>query len=130
MKILISEKQADRIFNEKIECKKCEHSWKKENDDKHIYIETTDFEGDLNIKISDNGIGIDNNTLPKIFKPFYTTGEKGTGLGLPVVKEIVDSHKGKIKIRSGHDQHFKDDFTEFIITLYEEDWLKERGVQE
>jgi hypothetical protein len=29
MKILISEKQADRIFNEKIECEKCEHSWKK-----------------------------------------------------------------------------------------------------
>ena len=38
MKILISEKQADRIFNEKIECEKCEHSWKKENDDKHPFL--------------------------------------------------------------------------------------------
>ncbi len=38
MKILISEKQADRIFNDKIECEKCEHSWKKENDDPHPYL--------------------------------------------------------------------------------------------
>ena len=38
MKILITEKQADRIFNDKIECEKCEHSWKKENDDKHPFL--------------------------------------------------------------------------------------------
>jgi len=38
MKILISEKQADRIFNEKIECEKCEHSWKKENDGKNPFF--------------------------------------------------------------------------------------------
>ena len=38
MKILISEKQADRIFNEKIECEKCEHSWKKEKGDSHPYL--------------------------------------------------------------------------------------------
>jgi Zn finger protein HypA/HybF involved in hydrogenase expression len=33
MKILLTEKQADRIFNDKIECEKCEHSWKKEEGD-------------------------------------------------------------------------------------------------
>ena len=38
MKILISEKQADRIFNNKIECEKCEHSWKKESGDSHPYL--------------------------------------------------------------------------------------------
>ena len=38
MKILISEKQADRIFNEKIECEKCENSWKKDNNDSHQYL--------------------------------------------------------------------------------------------
>ncbi len=38
MKILVTEKQADRIFNGKIECEKCEHSWKKENDDKHPFL--------------------------------------------------------------------------------------------
>ena len=38
MKILLTEKQADRIFNDKIECEKCEHSWKKESDDSHPYL--------------------------------------------------------------------------------------------
>ena len=38
MKIVISEKQADRIFNDKIECEKCEHSWNKENSDPHPFL--------------------------------------------------------------------------------------------
>jgi len=38
MKILISEKQADRIFNDKIECEKCEHSWKKEKSDPQPFL--------------------------------------------------------------------------------------------
>ena len=38
MKILLTEKQADRIFNNKIECEKCEHSWKKEDGDSHPYL--------------------------------------------------------------------------------------------
>ena len=35
MKILVTEKQAERIFNDEVECEKCEHSWKKEDDDLH-----------------------------------------------------------------------------------------------
>lgn len=38
MKILITEKQADRIFNDKIKCEKCEHSWKKENENSQPYL--------------------------------------------------------------------------------------------
>ena len=38
MKILLTEKQADRIFNNKVECEKCEHSWKKEDGDSHPYL--------------------------------------------------------------------------------------------
>jgi hypothetical protein len=38
MKIIITEKQADKIFTEKIVCEKCEHSWKKEEGDKHPYL--------------------------------------------------------------------------------------------
>lgn len=38
MKILITEKQAEKLFGEKIECKKCEHSWTKEKNDKHPYL--------------------------------------------------------------------------------------------
>lgn len=39
MKILLTEKQADRVFNDKIECEKCEHYWKKKDDDgSHPYL--------------------------------------------------------------------------------------------
>jgi len=39
MKILLTEKQADRVFNGKVECEKCENSWKKKNDDgSHPYL--------------------------------------------------------------------------------------------
>ena len=38
MKIIITEKQADRIFNNKVECEKCEHSWKKEDSDLHPHL--------------------------------------------------------------------------------------------
>ena len=38
MKIIITEKQADILFGNKIHCSKCDHSWKKEKDDKHPYL--------------------------------------------------------------------------------------------
>lgn len=52
------------------------------------------------IKISDNGPGIDKQTLPKIFDPFYTTRESGTGLGLAIVGQLIESHSGRITVTS------------------------------
>jgi signal transduction histidine kinase len=52
------------------------------------------------ISFEDNGEGIDPETLKKIFNPFFTTKEKGSGLGLPIVKSIIESHQGSIKIDS------------------------------
>jgi two-component system sensor histidine kinase HydH len=52
------------------------------------------------IKFQDSGDGIDAETLKKVFNPFYTTKEKGSGLGLPIVKSIIESHQGTIKILS------------------------------
>ena len=52
------------------------------------------------VRIQDNGKGISRESLPKIFKPFFTTRKEGTGLGLPLAKGIVESHKGKIKVTS------------------------------
>ena len=49
-------------------------------------------------KVSDNGIGIDENKISKLFEPYFTTKDKGTGLGLSIVKKIVEDHGGKIKI--------------------------------
>ncbi len=50
--------------------------------------------------IADTGAGIDDSDMEHIFEPFFTTRSAGTGLGLAVVKEIVDSHSGEIAIGS------------------------------
>ncbi len=52
------------------------------------------------IRIRDEGPGIDEDQLAKIGQPFYTTKEKGTGLGLMVSYKIVDNHQGKIDVKS------------------------------
>ncbi len=53
-------------------------------------------EGFFVITLKDNGIGIDNNTLKEMYKPFYTTKQDGTGLGVCFSKEVIDSHSGMI----------------------------------
>ena len=50
------------------------------------------------IEIKDNGVGIDDKMIGKIFEPYFTTKSKGTGLGLSIVKRIIEDHGGKIKI--------------------------------
>lgn len=50
--------------------------------------------------IKDNGVGIDPKTRGRLFDLFFTTKEQGTGLGLSMVKKIIDGHGGKIDIES------------------------------
>lgn len=52
------------------------------------------------IQVQDTGEGIEPDSLKKVFNPFFTTKEKGSGLGLPIVKSIIESHQGTIKIDS------------------------------
>jgi two-component system, NtrC family, sensor histidine kinase HydH len=52
------------------------------------------------INIADTGDGIDPEAVKKVFNPFFTTKEKGSGLGLPIVKSIIESHRGAIRIDS------------------------------
>ncbi|WP_332633672.1 PAS domain S-box protein [Halalkalibacter flavus] len=52
------------------------------------------------IQVVDQGSGIPNEFLSKIGTPFYTTKEKGTGLGLMTALKIIDSHSGKLEISS------------------------------
>jgi len=54
----------------------------------------------VRINVQDNGIGIPKENLDKIFSPFFTTRTKGTGLGLAVVKKIIDLHHGDIHVLS------------------------------
>lgn len=65
----------------------------------------------VEIKFTDNGIGIPESIQSKVFEPKFTTKTKGMGLGLGIVKNIIDSHKGTIKYETGKKG------TTFIITL-------------
>jgi signal transduction histidine kinase len=50
--------------------------------------------------VTDTGRGISPETLPNIFRPFFTTKGNGTGLGLPLAKRIVEDHNGRIEVES------------------------------
>ena len=52
------------------------------------------------IQVEDNGPGIDPDVQEKIFEPFYTTRERGTGLGLAMVRKIAENHDGGIGVES------------------------------
>src|SRR5579863_7378583 len=52
------------------------------------------------VEVSDNGRGIAPETLPNIFRPFYTTKGDGTGLGLSLARRIVEDHQGRIDVTS------------------------------
>lgn len=57
-------------------------------------------ENAVKVQIIDTGIGIEPNVLNSVFEPLFTTKAAGTGLGLSVCKEIMEKHKGRIKIES------------------------------
>ncbi|WP_042231255.1 ATP-binding protein [Kurthia senegalensis] len=66
----------------------------------------------IGIHIADDGLGMKQETVNRIFQPFYTTKEKGTGLGMMICEKIITEHKGKIEIDSTYGQG-----TIFSITL-------------
>lgn len=55
-------------------------------------------------EVVDNGMGISPEDLAKIFQPFFTTKNRGTGLGLVVCRQIVQSHNGRIEVQSAAGQ--------------------------
>jgi signal transduction histidine kinase len=52
------------------------------------------------ITVTDTGRGIPEHQISQIFRPFYTTRGNGTGLGLSLVRRIVDEHHGRINVTS------------------------------
>lgn len=55
----------------------------------------------LRIVVKDNGPGIDPAVAPRMFRPFFTTKARGTGLGLALVQKIVVTHNGRVSAASG-----------------------------
>ena len=55
---------------------------------------------EIQISITDNGKGIAEPDIERIFKPFYTTRKEGTGLGLAIVKRIIDQNNWRIEVKS------------------------------
>jgi PAS domain S-box-containing protein len=56
--------------------------------------------GKVHLVVADTGAGINASVLPQVFDPFFTTKEAGTGLGLTIVRKIVERHGGEVQIES------------------------------
>ncbi len=77
-----------------------------------LYLKTESKNGKCVITISDNGIGMDKESLSKLFEPYFTSKPKGTGLGLTNTQSIILNHKGLISVESEPGKG-----TTFIISL-------------
>ncbi len=66
----------------------------------NIKIAIEEEKDNYRVEIQDTGIGITKENLNKIFNPFFTTKEKGSGLGLSIVKNIIEGHKGTVLVES------------------------------
>lgn len=64
------------------------------------------------VRLRDNGCGIDPDKLERIWNPFFTTKEKGTGLGMAISRKIVEAHAGTMDVASEVGRG-----TEFVVTL-------------
>jgi signal transduction histidine kinase len=74
------------------------------NADGHVRLEATRRGGWVTFTVSDDGVGIPKDVMPSIFQPFETHGaqgrRRGAGLGLSIVKSLVELHGGEVEIRS------------------------------
>jgi signal transduction histidine kinase len=77
-----------------------------------LTIATLPVDNNIRISICDTGTGISEENLAKIFEPYFTTKENGTGLGLTLVFRIIKEHQGEISVDSREGEG-----TDFEITL-------------
>jgi len=72
-----------------------------------IQIKLSGNKSGFTVEITDSGLGMDQETLGRIFEPYFSTKEVGTGLGLSIAKKIIEDHKGKIEAFSGKNKGTK-----------------------
>jgi nitrogen fixation/metabolism regulation signal transduction histidine kinase len=71
-----------------------------ETDQPQITVETAVEENSVRLVVRDNGCGFPEALMARLFEPYVTTKPKGTGLGLAVVKKIIEEHHGRMKIEN------------------------------
>ncbi len=67
-------------------------------------LERAGEEKRVKICVQDRGAGIDKEAIGKIFQPFFSTKDKGTGMGLSICQRIIDGHQGEIRVESEPDK--------------------------
>lgn len=67
-----------------------------DQEEKHILVSVNEVEDNVIITVKDNGIGIDAENIEHIFEPKFTTKTSGMGLGLGIIKNIIENYKGTI----------------------------------
>jgi len=67
----------------------------------HITVRAFEAGGSTNLEVADDGPGIPDDVLPRLFKPFFTTRTRGTGLGLTIVRKFVGVMGGRIEVETG-----------------------------
>jgi PAS domain S-box-containing protein len=77
-----------------------------------ITIDSKEVNGSLEISFADTGIGISDEVLPKLFSPLFTTKAQGMGFGLAICKRLIETHGGKITVKTA-----KGKGTTFTVTL-------------
>lgn len=71
-----------------------------------VCVSTSETDRGATVSIQDDGVGIESDSIEKLFDPFYTTKPvgQGTGLGLSISREIIERHQGEISMRSELEQ--------------------------
>lgn len=69
-----------------------------------VTVRTGEAGGSVIVEVIDNGCGIREDQRARIFDPFFTTKKEGTGLGLPIVRKIVDAHGWTLEIFNNRDK--------------------------
>jgi len=69
-----------------------------------IIASKTGHENQIQIEISDTGIGLNETQIKRIFEPFFTTRKTGTGLGLPNTRKVIELHQGHLEIKSAENK--------------------------
>ncbi len=65
-----------------------------------VVLRTRSAAGQVEVAVEDNGVGIERDLLPRLFDPFFSTKEGGSGLGLALTQQIVRDHGGDIRVAS------------------------------